>query len=83
MTAEIINLRRARKTRARAAKASEAEQNKIKFGRSKADRAQLAAEAERARRQLDGAQLPAAANEAGFSTFAAPDDDDLDPGNVS
>ena len=62
---------------------SEAEQNKIKFGRSKADRAQLAAEAERARRQLDGAQLPAAANEAGFSTFAAPDDDDLDPGNVS
>ena len=83
MTADIINLRRVRKTKARAAKATEAEQNRAKFGRAKAERLLIALESGRAERQLDGVRLPTAANEAGFPTTAAPDEGDLDPGNVS
>lgn len=53
---EIINLTRARKTRAKAAKALEATNNRAASGRTKADR--LAAKAERDRIQaiLDGAK---------------------------
>jgi hypothetical protein len=43
MTAEIVNLRRARKAKARADRAQQAEQNRIEFGRSKAERTQTAA----------------------------------------
>jgi len=53
---EIINLNRARKTRAKAAKTLEATANRAASGRTKAER--LAAKAERARIQavLDGAK---------------------------
>ena len=57
MTAQIINLRRARKTKARTLKAAEAEQNRAKFGRTKAQRTLSAAEAEQAARNLDGAHI--------------------------
>ena len=42
--AEIINLRNARKQKARAEKATQAEQNRIKFGRTKAEKKLTAAE---------------------------------------
>lgn len=57
MTAEIINLRQVRKARARAAKDAQADENRAKFGLSKADRQQLAMETDRSVRHLDGARL--------------------------
>jgi len=56
MTAEIINLRQARKARARAAKDAQADENRARFGLSKAERRQLAMETDRAVRHLDGAR---------------------------
>ena len=53
MSAEIVNLRRARKSKARAGKQAEAAANRIKFGRSKAERTREAANAELHRRRLD------------------------------
>ncbi|WP_026606086.1 DUF4169 family protein [Methylocapsa acidiphila] len=48
---EIVNLRRVRKTKARAAEAADAAANRVKFGQSRAERAgveaQLAADARR------------------------------------
>lgn len=52
--AEVVNLRSARKAKGRAVKKAEAALNAAKFGRSKADKARDAAEAEKARRDLDG-----------------------------
>ena len=52
--AEIINLRRARKAKARAEREDEAARNRILFGRTRAEKAQEAAEKERAEHQLDG-----------------------------
>jgi inorganic pyrophosphatase len=83
MTAEIVNLNRARKERERAKKDAEAEANRAKFGRTKTEREVAAADAERGDRLLDGARLDAPANQGSFPNTAAPDDDDLDPGNVS
>lgn len=54
MTAEIVNLRRARKTKARAEKSRKADENRAKYGRSKRDRVLRAAEDELQRRRLDG-----------------------------
>ena len=51
--AEIINLRQARKQKARAEKEARAEQNRIAFGRTKAERDQIKAERDLADRQLD------------------------------
>jgi hypothetical protein len=51
---EIVNLRRARKDKARSAKDAEAAANRAKFGTPKAERARRAAEAELSTRQLDG-----------------------------
>lgn len=56
MTAEIINLRQVRKARERSRKEARAEENRTKFGQSKAERQRLSAEAEHATRHLDGAQ---------------------------
>lgn len=56
MTAEIINLRQARKARARVIKGAHAEENRARFGTSKAERQRRAAETDRAARQLDGAK---------------------------
>ncbi|WP_230531013.1 DUF4169 family protein [Microvirga roseola] len=51
--AEIINLRQARKNKARADKEARAEQNRIAFGRTKAEKDQTKAEREMAGRRLD------------------------------
>ena len=43
MPADLINLRQARKSRARVAKETQARENRAKFGRSKAERLHTAA----------------------------------------
>ena len=55
--AEIINLRRARKQRARVEADKTAEQNRISFGRTKAERSLTEAEREMAARRIDGHKL--------------------------
>jgi hypothetical protein len=54
--AEIINLRMARKARARAESAQKAVENRAKFGRSKAQKAIERTDMERQARTLDGAK---------------------------
>ncbi|RFB79581.1 DUF4169 family protein [Methylovirgula sp. 4M-Z18] len=54
--AEIVNLRRARKEKARQAKDEKAAQNRATFGRSKAEITLSKAQAALADRQLDGAK---------------------------
>lgn len=51
---EPINLNRARKARARAGAKAKAAENRIAFGRPKAERASTAAETARAGKDLDG-----------------------------
>jgi hypothetical protein len=48
VTADVINLRRSRKARDRQAKSAEADANRIRFGRTKAEKERLAAEKKRA-----------------------------------
>lgn len=57
--AEIINLRRARKQRKRSEADRQAEQNRISFGRSKAERGLADAEKALASRRLEGHRLNA------------------------
>lgn len=57
MNAEIINLRRARKARARSAKEKIAGQNRALFGLPPAERERLRQDAARAQRHLDGVHL--------------------------
>ncbi len=54
MTGKVINLRAARKAKTRAAAKSRADENAARHGRSKAERAQDAAEADKSARHLDG-----------------------------
>jgi hypothetical protein len=54
--AEVINLRMARKAKARADGARQAEANRALHGQTRAERTRLRAEADRAERQLDGAR---------------------------
>lgn len=54
--AEIVNLNRARKAKARVDAAKTAEANRAKFGRTKAERAAEAAELARRTALLDGAK---------------------------
>ncbi|MRX51981.1 DUF4169 family protein [Paracoccus sp. S-4012] len=54
MTAKVVNLRRARKAKDRAAKAREADANAARHGLTKAERAGLEAQAGRLARALDG-----------------------------
>ena len=56
--AEIVNLRRARKQRARNEAEALAEQNRISFGRTKAERTATEQERSKAQRELDGHKLP-------------------------
>ena len=53
---DVINLRLARKARARDAAARQAEQNRALHGRSKPEKERHQREAERAARLLDGAR---------------------------
>ncbi len=55
--AEIINLRLARKARNRSRAESQAEANRAKFGRTKAERAVQRLDDARKERALDGAKL--------------------------
>lgn len=59
---EIVNLRRARKDRERLHREDEAAANRVKFGRSKAEKATTRAEDELAARRLDGHRLYGAAD---------------------
>ncbi len=54
--AEIVNLRMARKAKARAEQQAEAQTNRVKFGRTKAERARALMDAERSAKLLDGAR---------------------------
>lgn len=54
--AEIVNLRLARKARARATKEADAAANRAAFGRSKAEKSVAKIDAARAARLLDGAK---------------------------
>jgi hypothetical protein len=53
MSAEIINLRKARKAKARADKEKISGQNRRKFGRTKAERAKAEADEDLATRRLE------------------------------
>jgi len=54
--AEIINLNRQRKARARAAQAAKAQENRIRHGRTKAEKARDAEQQARVDRELSGKQ---------------------------
>ena len=54
MPADIVNLRRVRKGKARAARQAEAEANRRLFGRTKDEKAREAVERERDSRLIDG-----------------------------
>jgi Domain of unknown function (DUF4169) len=56
MSAEIVNLNRARKTQARDDRAKQAAENRVRFGRTKAEKQRSAAEGALAEARLDGAQ---------------------------
>lgn len=51
---EVINLNQARKARERQEKARTADANRLRYGRTKAEKRREAAEAEKLRRELDG-----------------------------
>ncbi len=53
---EIVNLRKVRKAKARSQAAEAAAENRTRHGRTAAERARDALEAEQARRTLDGAK---------------------------
>ena len=55
---DIINLRRARKARARDEAAEQAAQNRARHGRTKAERLQDAKQRALGTKKLDGAKLP-------------------------
>ncbi len=85
MTAEVVNLKKVRKAKARLAKDAQAAVNREKFGQTKAERVLVERQEADRNRTLDGAALvPTAANQGAFPTTANhDDDDDLDAGNVS
>ncbi|MBS0221182.1 MAG: DUF4169 family protein [Proteobacteria bacterium] len=55
--AEIVNLRRARKEKARREHDNEAQANRLRFGRTKADKAADRDRGKRERETLDGKRL--------------------------
>lgn len=57
MAAEIVNLRQARKTKARAEKDRQAEQNRLTFGRNKAEKNLTKALNDKAEARLDQGRL--------------------------
>lgn len=57
MTGEIINLKRARKAKARTVREAEADANRVRFGRTKVERDLSSAKGELAARRLDGHKL--------------------------
>jgi hypothetical protein len=57
VTGEVVNLRRARKAKTRAASATQAAGNRVRFGRTLNERVQADAAATAAVRHLDGHRL--------------------------
>lgn len=57
MPGDVVNLRQFRKSKARAEKNARAEENRVKFGRTKAERQAERAEKDKAHRHLDGHKL--------------------------
>ena len=55
---DVVNLRRARKAKRRAGKEAAAAENRIRFGRTRAERDKAAAETEISARRLDGLRRP-------------------------
>ncbi len=55
--AEIVNLRRARKGKARAEKETRAAGNRVRFGRTKAEKRESEIESRRAEQKLDGKKI--------------------------
>jgi len=53
---KVINLNKARKARSKQKKQDQADQNAVKFGRTKAQKSLEEARAEKVRRDLDGAK---------------------------
>jgi hypothetical protein len=89
MTAEIVNLRRVRRAKARRDRREATAESMARTGETAGDRARRTAAQDHLDRRLDGARraatvLPTPANEPGFPRTATADgDDDLDPGTVS
>lgn len=54
---DVVNLNRFRKTRARTEREKEAEANRIRFGRTKEEKARDRLEQQRLGRSLDGSKL--------------------------
>ena len=52
--AELINLNRTKKARARSAGKAQAAENRVRFGQAKGQKAAAKLEAERVRRELEG-----------------------------
>lgn len=52
--AELVNLNKARKARARAEGKLQAAENRVRFGQTKGEKAASRLDAERARRELEG-----------------------------
>ncbi len=55
--AEIVNLRRARKGKARAEKDARAADNRVRFGRTKAEKSESEIESRRVEQKLDGKKI--------------------------
>jgi hypothetical protein len=70
---ELLNLRRARKARERAAKDQTAEANRLAFGRTKAERRASEAQMDLDRARLDAHRLEPAPNPAERSAAPAQD----------
>ncbi len=80
MTADIINLRKARKAKQKADKLKQSPENRVLFGRSKAERTATAALIKLDTARLDGAYR---ANSESAKRANPDPDDDLDSGSVS
>ncbi len=52
--AEIVNLRTFRKQKERSVKEADAQANRLKFGRTKAEKLRVTSEKERAEKHIDG-----------------------------
>ncbi len=68
MTADIINLRRARKAHARVEKDKQSAENRAHYGRSKAEKVRTDQARERIRRELDQARLGVASEDDGVAS---------------
>jgi hypothetical protein len=75
MTAELVNLNKVRKARARAEDAKRAQENRLRYGRTNAERKSTDHARKDLNKTVDGAELAAPRLDESH--------DDLDPGTVS